>query len=1436
MADAIVVTGGPKDIADGDVNISQKLSSVLLNEFNYLPWSRAITIALGGRSRLGFINGTSKSPESSSPEYAAWLSKDQQVMSWILNSMEHDLAAIFSYSESSLDLWNAVRDMYGNQNNSARIFQIHREIASLQQNGKPFVNLLGSLKSLWSELEIYRPPTTDTAILQKRTEEDRIFQLLASLNPDFEDLRSHILMNTDLPSFKNICATIQREEVRRKVMPRSVNTSPSDARAYITRSSSEEKSYKGKRPDLKCEHCHIPGHSINRCWTLHPELKPKFSKDQKGGGYQKRIHDYKAHMATHSLESFSSNPVALLNDFANYLQNRYGQEAVQGRSINQEKDQPAALLSQFAGFLADANSDTNEGIQIAFLTAFEINSLHDVWVIDSGATDHMSNKLTHVYDFHPFSTPSLVSVANGKGTPVQGKGKIKLVSDTIESDVLYVPSFPFQLLSVHKLTSSLNCEVLFTPHKVIFQDLVTKATIGEGFHLHGLYYFSPNSQVTKGFQAISFPIAEQDLWHRRLAHPSNNVLSKINRVLPKGTVDCDICHFSKSSRLPFNPSLSRTTQPFEIVHSDVWGPFSSSLDGFNYFVTFIDDFSRVTWVYLLKSKSEVFESFKDFHMLVTTQFSAHIKILRSDNGTEYMSHTMTNYLISHGILHQTSCVGTPQQNGLAERKNRDLLEKTRAIMLQMNVPKCFWSHGILTATYLVNRLPSRVLDFKCPLEVLQDKAPDLSHLKIFGCTCFVHVPTGHRDKLDPRAVKCIFLGYSQTQKGYKCFDFPSKKLYVTRDVRFAEQIPYFVASSQGEKLSELFPLLSELFPLPNINYGHQSTQDLQPTQDLHPSHATSEHCVDHLDISSDLSKEAIIESPEQDCSHTQDEPIASRRNPPRVRHPPTKLADYVAHTVRYPVTNFMSYQRLSPMHTAFLTAISNDLEPKNFHEAKSQAVWQKAMHEELTALAKNKTWTIVPLPPGKHAVGSRWVFKVKFNSDGSLDKHKARLVAQGFTQKFGVDYKETFAPVAKMTTVRVLLSVAINNGWSLFQMDVKNAFLHGDLEEEVFMKLPPGHPQSDNSNLVCQLHKSIYGLKQSPRAWHAKLSTALEALSFRRSSADSSLYVRLGSVDKLVVLIYVDDLIITGNNNDSIAQLKMQLQQKFPIKDLGSLKYFLGIEMATSSKGLFLNQRKYILDLLQDAEMLHTKPAATPLDSKLRLASTEKALDSPSYYQKLVGKLIYLTITRPDITFAVSLVSQHMHAPTIQHLGMIKRILRYLKGTIGRGIVMTHNGHTNIMGYTDSDWAGNALDRRSTTGYCMFVGGNLVSWKSKKQHVVARSSAEAEYRAMASAACELVWLNSLLIDLGCPSSIPMNLFCDNQAAMHIASNPVFHERTKHIEVDCHYIRQQVQSKLINTQYVRSNDQLADVFTKVLTTTQFHRLLSKLGSINPLDPA
>ena len=1032
--------------------------------------------------------------------------------------------------------------------------------------------------------------------------------------------------------------------------------------------------------------------------------------------------------------------MALLKDFTTYLQEKRGQESL-NEAAGQDQDKPTALLSKFAGFLADSNPENSQGIFTAFTTALEISNFHDLWVVDSGASNHMSNKLTNLYNFRPCSSSTFVSVADGKDVPVQGKGKTKLVSKTIESEVLYVPSFPVQLLSVQQLTSTLNCDVLFTSDKVLFQDRITKKTIGEGFQLHGLFYFSSDDRLCKGFQASFSSTNKHSLWHQRLGHPSESVFNKIHPSLPKGTDGCDICHYSKSTRLPFNLSLSKSSEMFELVHSDVWGPFSLSIDGFKYFVTFIDDFSKVTWVYLLKSKSEVFECFKDFHRLVITHFSAHIKTLRTDNGTEYTSHNMKNYLISHGIVHQTSCVNTPQQNGVAERKNRDLLEKTRAIMMQMNVPKHFWSYGVLTATYLINRLPSRVLDFLCPLEVLQQKKPDLSHLKVFGCTCFVHLSaTQRRDKLDPRAVKCVFLGYSQTQKGYRCYDTTAKRLFVSRDVQFVETSPIFENSNQGE-------ILSDFVPLPEVAANIEQ-QSIAPTIQ-HPTEASVESTINQV----------VQESaPNIDIS---EQTTLPRRNPPRERHPPAKFRDYIAAAVRYPPEKFLSYQNLSTSHLAYLTAISSVHEPKNFHEANSQPMWRKSMDDELKALEETNTWNIVHLPPGKHVVGCRWVYRFKFNPDGSIERPKSRVVAQGFTQHFGVDYKETFAPVAKMSTVKVLLSVAANHGWSLSQMDVKNAFLHGELEEEVYMKIPPGHPLCGDPSRVCKLNKSIYGLKQSPRAWHAKLSSTLEDLGFTRSSADSSLYVQTGQTEKLMVLIYVDDLIITGSNADSIAALKKKLQGKFPVKDLGPLKYFLGIEVATSRKGLFLNQRKYTIDLLRDSNMLNSKPANTPFDSKLQLDKLGDPLDSPNYYQKLVGKLIYLTITRPDISFAVSLVSQYMHAPTVVHLCMVKRILRYLKKTIGRGIVMRRNGHTDIIGFSDSDWAGNTIDRRSTTGYCMFVGGNLVSWKSKKQPVVARSSAEAEYRAMAAASCEMVWLKNLLTDLGFSPTSPMKLFCDN---------------------------------------------------------------------------
>jgi Reverse transcriptase (RNA-dependent DNA polymerase) len=366
--------------------------------------------------------------------------------------------------------------------------------------------------------------------------------------------------------------------------------------------------------------------------------------------------------------------------------------------------------------------------------------------------------------------------------------------------------------------------------------------------------------------------------------------------------------------------------------------------------------------------------------------------------------------------------------------------------------------------------------------------------------------------------------------------------------------------------------------------------------------------------------------------------------------------------------------------------------------------------------------------------------------------------------------------------------------------------------------------------MACRLKKAIYGLKQSPRAWYGKLSSALTKIGYKKSEADSSMFTSVSNKGIVIILIYVDDLVITGSDQHGIAALKKHLRTEFDIKDLGYLRYFLGIEVARSHKGLFLSQRKYTFDLLKETGKLGVRPSNTPMNYSKKCSSDEDVLPDIRQFQRLVGKLIYLTITRPDIAYSVSFVSQFMQRPTKHHMELVDQILRYLKGAPGRGILMKKNGHVDIRAYSDADWAGNPTDRRSTSGYCTFVGGNLVTWKSKKQAVVARSSAEAEYRAMAAITSEIVWLRLLLKELGFDmSGKPTKLFCDNQAAIHIASNPVFHERTKHIEVACHFVREKLLDKTIETPFICSRDQLADIFTKALSKGVFCKLMSKLTS-------
>ena len=1071
------------------------------------------------------------------------------------------------------------------------------------------------------------------------------------------------------------------------------------------------------------------------------------------------------------------------------------------------------------------------------------------WIFDCGATDTMTFDKSDFESFHK-SRRTHVETANGEISPVEGAGTVQISPNLKISNCLYVPSLTQKLMSVSQVTKELNCALLIQSKFCVLQDIRTGTIIGRGTERHGLYYVDEEAQT--GRVMLTHGATERDawLWHRRLGHPSFSYLHTLFPSFSKlEHLNCETCVLAKSHRHSFQSRNTRVDSVFSLIHSDVWGPSPViGGNGLKYFVLFIDDCTRMTWVYFLKKKSDVFSKFTEFYKMIQTQFQKNIKILRSDNGGEFVNTQMKQFFAEKGLIHQTSCAYTPEQNGVAERKNRIILEMTRSIMLDSKVPKFFWPEAVATSVYLLNRLPTKILKLQTPIFELSKlttvPAPLSLPPRIFGSSVFVHIPKHERSKLSPCAVKCVFIGYGINQKGYRCFDPKKRQIFTTMNCDFLESEFFYNTqlTSQGEKSSDPLSWL----PMPNVNIPTAA-----PPESTVPAAEQASHTPMQTVGLSDTptippkSEVNIPSNQESSSSSNNDDtetnaidgdtgryilPDRINRGVPPKRYSPEKDRS----RARYAIGNFAK-ANLSKMARAFEDALYEEEEiPQTIEEAWKSKNWREAMKLEMGALARNNTWEKCTLPEGKRPVGCRWVFTIKRRPDGTIERYKARLVAKGYTQTYGVDYSETFSPVAKMNTVRVLLSIAANKDWPLHQLDVTNAFLHGELTKEVYMEVPPGFGEEFENGEVCKLKRTLYGLKQSPKAWFGRFTEAMKKYDYSQSNADHTLFIKRKGEKITCLLIYVDDMIITGNDSEEIEVLKKNLGSEFEMKDLGYLKYFLGVEVMRSPQGIFINQKKYILDLLAETGMVDCKPAETPMATNHNLKiNEESALADRGRYQRLVGKLIYLSHTRPDIAYAVSVVSQFMHHPQIDHMEAAVRIVRYLKGTFDHGVLFKRNDHLEIHGYTDADWAGNPVDRRSTAGYFTFVGGNLVSWRSKKQKVVALSSAEAEFRGIRSGLMEILWLRIVMNELGLLSPKTCQLFCDNKAAISISENPVQHDRTKHVEVDRHFIKENIEAGIIAFPFVRSGDQLADILTKAVGAKNFANVLRKLSIGNPV---
>ena len=1090
--------------------------------------------------------------------------------------------------------------------------------------------------------------------------------------------------------------------------------------------------------------------------------------------------------------------------------------------------------------------------EVALQSSQHMASSSTHWIIDSGCTSHVTHDRSVFTSYTAATTTSCLDLGANSSAPIVGRGDVKLnlclpngeTKPCLVKNVLHVPDLRYQLLSVSAM-AKLGVNVQFDESRALL--VRDSNTIATGTFRNGLYTLDctkPPVQAPSDNPDTAL-VASLKIWHKRLAHASvSGIKSMVARGVVKGIdippknpdFDCEGCVLGKSHRTAIPKiSNSRASQPLELVHSDVCGPIETeSVGGARYFVSFIDDYSKWTVVYFMRRKSEVLECFKLFRALAEKHTSTVIgklhvqefhgidekqtnelalKVLRSDNGGEYLSNSFKDFLSQNGIQHQLTVAYTPQQNGVAERMNRTLLDLVRSMLHDKSLPKKFWAEALATAVYVRNRVTSRSLPSNTtPYHIWFGKAPDLSHMRVFGSQCWYVLPKKDVKKLDARTREALMMGYSSQSKGYKLWDGDAGKFVVSRDVTFNEK-----SSNDCQELSD-------------ADLQHDLSSELTLKDETAPEPA---HAKDNLDKEEHLSLEESDPVVENDEPSPASDPAPAPRRSSRVSKKPGNWWVANIATTPTPDVSLLATCCDSPAEVALLAPEI----PSTYAEAMSpdnKDFWEPGIKKEEDSIKANNTFELVERQPHMNVIPCRYVFRVKKDVGP-----KVRIVAKGFRQVPGVDYNETYAPVVSLSIVRLFLCLVNLLDLECDQMDVVTAFLNGDLDEEIFMEVPAGFRDPSRPNLVCRLLKALYGLKQAPRQWYAKIHRFLTSiLKFISSAYEPCLYIFSTGQILLIIILYVDDLLIAGNDRKEILRVKKELMKVFKMKDLGGVQEFLGIEVTRNrgNRTLRLSQSSYIAKILERFQMSDSSPTATPMaqQSSKPPSDDSKPLSDDVPYRSAIGSLMYLMIcTRPDLGFAVGRLSQYCEHPLKMHWNAVKRIYRYIKGTQDMGIVYdaksTPSSETSVIGYCDSDWAGCSDSRKSTEAYVFLLTGGAISWRSKKQSIVALSSCEAEYISACTAAKEAIWLSNVLQNLlGTKSPSPITVLMDNQGSIKSAQNTSINARNKHIDIRHHFVREAVAKKEVALAYCPTTDQVADILTKPLLRVLFQKFRSLMG--------
>ncbi|GJP63816.1 hypothetical protein CLOP_g20858 [Closterium sp. NIES-67] len=1199
------------------------------------------------------------------------------------------------------------------------------------------------------------------------------------------------------------------------------------------------------------------------------------------------------------------------------------------------------------------------------------------WFMDSGCTQHMTNRAAWLQNFRMSTVPHVLLGDDGQ-LEVKGEGDMVLQSPFGElklDSVLFVDKLSLNLISQTQLDGS-GCKT-FSDNGKLWVFGSNWKMLAEGERKQGLYEMRvmekpmPDAKVTyldepeEGKKAREELLSKMEeayghewqqqalmvaakpksvdlnIMHRRMAHASS---SRIKELFKKEMVTgvelkedngvdvstCTSCVEGKNKKAP-HPKHGTKEEPYEameIVAADVCGPMRvASRHGSKYFVTFTDIGTRNTWVSEIKDKTQVLECFKEWLAEAERQSGKLLKVLRSDNGGEFVNKAFDAFLREKGIRRQLTIPYTPQHNSIAERVNRTLLEGMRSMLSESGLTLDYWGDAVAMACWLKNRMPTKGLAADItPYEAFYKRKPNLGFLRVWGCMVQYREPTGPDHKLLSRTKWGVHLGPSTVSKGWIVRDVETGKLVATRDGVFYEEVNYmtwkkgrkddtvnrmhttspinetslFEAEMEGlgaeSDLEEVVfhgawehnasppnPKESvETSEAPNdkdngVGAESNEVEVLEAEEEHEPMEGaksttessgpwrhmgSKENEKEVEEIEGFLKEGAILIGQEEEEEMDNEATSTSKDAEPdseeermgrgrRIKKPnPNVVGSQYANAIMTCFKDIHTHLLLTISATALVSKATRAKynlpdEPVTIEEALSgpyHKEWRKAIQEELDTLAERGTWVLVELPEGRRPVGVRWIFKIKTGDLGQLQRFKARLVAKGYTQVEGVDYVETYAPVSKLTTARTLLKVVAARDYHLVQLDIKNAFLYGELQEEIYMEQPPGC--EDGTNRKCKLIKALYGLKQSPREWYKAMDEHLIKGGFEKSQSDRAFYWRGEGKEKVFLLLYVDDILVAGALEEEVEGVCKHLASVFQVKRIPRASLFLGmnLERSREERKLFLYQKKYSHRLKERfGDHLGAKLMVTPLSSLAgkevdveeemdAWGSQEKALKA---YQCMVGSVMYpVSCTRVDISYAASFLGQNVLKPEGRKWKEMERTLTYLVEREDEGLLFEGGEESlELVGYADASHASDKETRRGAYGYVYLLGGTAIMWQAKKLDDIALSSAEAEYMALFYACQEGVWLRRLLNEMDINMEGPITIKSDSQSAIALAQNDNWHGRTKHMDVKYHWVREQLQKKAFVFEHVGTKEQPADFLTKVLPKENFEHCKELVGMRN-----